>query len=73
MKGLDIWTMQGDCLDLMAEIEAGSVDMVLCDPPYGTTGVAAGRTGRSFIRIERDPDYYKIAVKRIDEAYGIKE
>jgi site-specific DNA-methyltransferase (adenine-specific) len=39
----------------------------------GTTGVAAGRTGRSFIGIERDPDYYKIAVKRIDEAYGIKE
>ena len=34
------WTvdlMQGDCLEMMAEIEDGSVDMVLCDPPYGTT------------------------------------
>ncbi len=34
------WTvdlMQGDCLEMMAEIETGSVDMVLCDPPYGTT------------------------------------
>lgn len=27
----------GDCFDVMAELEAGSVDMVLNDPPYGTT------------------------------------
>ena len=27
----------GDCLDIMPTIEAGSVDMVLADPPYGTT------------------------------------
>ena len=27
----------GDCLEKMAEIPDGSVDMVLCDPPYGTT------------------------------------
>ena len=29
--------MQGDCLELMKEIPDGSVDMVLTDPPYGTT------------------------------------
>ena len=29
--------MQGDCLERMAEIPDGSVDMVMCDPPYGTT------------------------------------
>ena len=29
--------MQGDCLDRMKEIPDGSVDMVLADPPYGTT------------------------------------
>lgn len=29
--------MKGDCLELMATIPAGSVDMVLCDLPYGTT------------------------------------
>lgn len=29
--------MQGDCLELMATIPDGSVDMVLTDPPYGTT------------------------------------
>lgn len=27
----------GDCLDLMKQIPDGSVDMVLCDLPYGTT------------------------------------
>jgi site-specific DNA-methyltransferase (adenine-specific) len=29
--------MQGDCLELMRTIPDGSVDMVLTDPPYGTT------------------------------------
>ena len=27
----------GDCLDVMADIPDGSIDMVLTDPPYGTT------------------------------------
>ena len=26
--------MCGDCLELMKEIPAGSVDMILTDPPY---------------------------------------
>ena len=34
----------------------------------GTTGVACVNLGRSFIGIERDPDYFDIACKRIDEA-----
>lgn len=29
--------MQGDCLERMKEIPSGSVDMILCDLPYGTT------------------------------------
>jgi DNA modification methylase len=29
--------MRGDCLELMKGIPAGSVDMILTDPPYGTT------------------------------------
>ena len=32
-----IQLMQGDCLEKMKEIESGSVDMILTDPPYGTT------------------------------------
>jgi len=27
----------GNCLNLMPEIETGSIDMILCDLPYGTT------------------------------------
>jgi len=34
----------------------------------GTTGVACVQTGRNFIGIEIDPDYFKIAEKRIKEA-----
>lgn len=29
--------MQGDCLERMKEIPSGSVEMILADPPYGTT------------------------------------
>lgn len=31
---------QGDCLEILPTLEAGSVDMVLCDLPYGTTACA---------------------------------
>lgn len=34
----------------------------------GTTGVAAARTGRNFIGIERDPGYFAIAQKRIADS-----
>ena len=32
--------MQGDCLELMKQIPDGSIDMILCDLPYGTTASA---------------------------------
>ena len=32
-----ITLMQGDCIELMKNIPDKSVDMVLCDLPYGTT------------------------------------
>lgn len=35
MSAIELW--QGDCLDLMKDIPDGSVDMILCDLPYGTT------------------------------------
>jgi len=34
-KNGEIW--HGDCLDLMRDIPSASVDMILCDLPYGTT------------------------------------
>lgn len=35
MKPIELW--HGDCLELMKNIPDGSVDLVLCDLPYGTT------------------------------------
>ena len=35
MKNSELW--QGNCLELMKNIPDGSVDLVLTDPPYGTT------------------------------------
>lgn len=35
MKKFELW--HGDCIELMKDIPDGSVDMVLCDLPYGTT------------------------------------
>lgn len=60
--------MMGDCLEKMKEIESGSVDMVLTDPPYGTTGVAAKNLNRSFTGIEMDEGYFNIAKERIENA-----
>lgn len=33
----DYQLYRGDCLDILPTLEAGSVDAVICDPPYGTT------------------------------------
>jgi site-specific DNA-methyltransferase (adenine-specific) len=35
--GKDVSIAKGDCLELMKSIKDGSVDMILCDLPYGTT------------------------------------
>lgn len=36
----------------------------------GTTGVACVKIGRKFIGIEREPKYFEIACKRIEQAYA---
>lgn len=43
---------QGDCLEIMRDIPDNSIDMVLCDPPYG-------------INFQK---YFQIAKERIEEA-----
>ena len=35
MNNIELW--QGDCLELMKSIPDKSVDMILCDLPYGST------------------------------------
>jgi site-specific DNA-methyltransferase (adenine-specific)/modification methylase len=54
------------CIDV-----AGKPDIIL-DPfmGSGTTGVAAVQMGRKFIGIEREPKYFEIACKRIEQAYA---
>ena len=37
IKTDSLWLMKGDCLERMKEIDSGSVDAIICDPPYGTT------------------------------------
>lgn len=37
IKTKNLWMMGGDCLERMKEIPENSVDMILCDLPYGTT------------------------------------
>ena len=33
----EVKLLQGDCLELMKDIPDKSIDMILCDLPYGTT------------------------------------
>lgn len=37
LEGESVKLLQGDCLEVMRSIPDGSVDLVLTDPPYGTT------------------------------------
>lgn len=46
--------------DLVVDLTMGS----------GSTGVAAIRTGRRFVGIEKDPKYFEIAVSRVSEYCG---
>jgi DNA modification methylase len=51
-------------------IRCPQVDESILDPfmGSGTTGVAAVQMGRKFIGIEREPKYFDIACKRIEDA-----
>lgn len=51
--------------------QAGNPETIL-DPfmGSGTTGVAAIQLGRKFIGIEREPKYFDIACKRIEQAHA---
>jgi DNA modification methylase len=63
----------GDCLEKMQEIPSGSIDAVICDPPYGTTGVAVVNLNRHFVGIELDKGYFDIAQTRIKAAEALHE
>ena len=57
MKKFELWN--GDCIELMKNIPDGSVDMVLCDLPYGTTR----NKWDSIIPLDRLWQQYKRVIK----------
>lgn len=54
----------------IAQVEHTGPANIIADPfmGSGTTGVAAVQMGRKFIGIEREPKYFEIACKRIEDA-----
>ena len=55
-----------DCLQGMKEIADNAVDLIVCDPPYGTTAVAAIKENRRFVGFETDAEFFEKACKRIE-------
>jgi DNA modification methylase len=57
-------------IGIMAVLLENSIAQTILDPfmGSGTTGVAAVQMGRQFIGIEREPKYFDIACKRIEDA-----
>lgn len=48
----------GDCLEIMQDIPAKSIDLILCDLPYGTTNAAWDEV----------IPFFEIAKQRINDA-----
>jgi site-specific DNA-methyltransferase (adenine-specific) len=48
--------------DLVVDLTAGS----------GSTAVAAEKTGREFVAIEKDPDYFQTAARRLQDTDGVE-
>ena len=59
MKYLGGQVFQGDCLEVMKHIPDKSVDMILCDLPYGTTQ----NKWDSVIPLDKLWDEYKRVIK----------
>ena len=56
-----------DCLIGMKDIPDKSIDMILCDLPYGTTAIACINTNRNYIGYEMDKTYFDLATKRVQD------
>lgn len=69
-----LWLMHGDCIELMASIPDGSVNLVLTDPPYNIARKnnfhTMGRSGIDFGEWDKGFDlfsYIDIAVKKLNK------
>lgn len=63
----------GDCLEVMKDIPDNFIDSVICDPPYGTTCVAALQNNRKFIGIEKHKPYFDLANSRISDIMNLMD
>jgi DNA modification methylase len=54
---------------LIARVSLDNHSIADCFMGSGTTGVAAVQMGRDFIGVEREPKYFDIACRRIEQAY----
>lgn len=75
----NVYLYNGDCRNVFKGIDGESVDLLVTDCPYKTisggvktpkggiflTREACIQTGRKFIGIEIDPEYYNIAENRL--------
>lgn len=66
-----MWLMKGDCLERMKEIQDGSVDLVLTDPPYNIARdnnfSTMGRAGIDFGEWDKGADLFSY----MDEVYRV--
>jgi site-specific DNA-methyltransferase (adenine-specific)/modification methylase len=53
------------CVDRLPKDAASVFDPFMGS---GTTGVACARRGRAFTGVEREPEFFEVALKRIREA-----
>lgn len=62
MKDIELW--EGDCIELMDKIPDNSIDLVLCDLPYGTTVakwdiiIPFDALWRQYLRVGKDTTPY---------------
>lgn len=75
--------VNGDCEEFIKQLPDNSINLIHTDPPYiihssgnigsfmesGTTGEACLRQNRKFIGIEKNKDFFDMAVTRIRKVY----
>lgn len=71
--------VNADCFDVFPFIEDKSIDAIICDLPYGTTAckwdtmgsgttnLACIKLNRKSIGIEKEKQYYDVAIRRASE------
>lgn len=59
--------INADCMDVLKKLPDRCIDLILTDPPYGTTAIACQNLNRKFICVEKDHDYWKASCKRLED------